>query len=151
MNYDFMNWLAANGLTQLFTTNAGDTLYVNVEKNLGVLHKYGEFGAQSFFLSDVIEFRTFDDEHLVSEWNCMMAWRVLPRATSHSSNEFYINLRMRNQLMLRIQIFRGVRGNIERSSNDHWYMFNYACQLSQKLYENIRACQRGPAMPPTFM
>lgn len=150
MNNDFMNWLAANGLTQLFTTNAGDTLYVNLEKKLGVLHKYGEYGAQSFFLNDIIEFRTYDDEHLVSEWNCMMPWRVLQRATGYSTNEVYINIRMRNQLMLKLQIFRGVNGNIRRSSNDHWYMFNYACQLSQKLYESIMACQTGPALP-SFM
>ena len=43
MNTDFNNWLLQNGLTEVFTTYAKDTFYVNVAKKFGVLKKNGEY------------------------------------------------------------------------------------------------------------
>ncbi|MBQ8038842.1 MAG: hypothetical protein IJ274_03055 [Lachnospiraceae bacterium] len=139
MAADFSTWLAENGLVETFTTNAGDTLYTNMEKKFGVLKKNGESGVQSFYLDDVIEIKTFDDEHLVLEWNsCMTSWRVMERSTRFSTNEVYMDIRLQNQLVLRIQIFKGTKNNIKRQSNEHVNLLNYACQLSQIVYNCVR-------------
>lgn len=131
---EFANWLNQNGLVEAFTTGAGDTLFVNHEKRFGVLRKNGEYGIQSFYLDDIIEVRTYDDENLVVDWNRMSSWRVMERSTRFSTNEVYMNVRMSNQLTLKIQIFRGVNGNVKRNTNDHINLLNYACQLSHIVY-----------------
>ena len=41
MTNEFSNWLVQNGLSEAFTTNAGDTLYTNKEKKL-VLYNKGD-------------------------------------------------------------------------------------------------------------
>lgn len=134
MTNEFSNWLSQNGLTEAFTTNAGDTLYTNRDKKFGVLRKNGEYGVQSFYLDDIIDFKTYDDENLIAEWNYMTSWRVLERCTRFSTNEVYMNIRLKNQQVLKLQIFRGTNGNIKRDSNDHVNLFNYACQISQIIY-----------------
>lgn len=137
MNNEFANWLSQNGLVEAFTTGAGDTLYVNHEKRFGVLRKNGEYGVQSFYLDDVIEIRTYDDENLVVDWNRMSSWRVMNRSTRYSTNEVYMNVRMMNQLTLKIQIFHGVNGNIKRDSYDHVNLLNYACQVTHILFSLV--------------
>lgn len=134
MMNDFTYWLAQNGLSEAFTTMAGDTFYVNREKGFGVLRKYGEYSVHSFCLNDIIEFKTYDDENLVVEWSCITPWRVMPRSTRFSTNEVYMKIRFRNQLVVRLQIFRGVNGNISRSSYEHMNLLNYACQISEYIY-----------------
>lgn len=135
MANDFATWLEENGLKEVFTTSAGDTLYFNMTKRFGVLKKKNEMGVQSFYLDDIIEIQTYDDENLVLDWNsCMSAWRVMPRSTRFSTNEVYMNIRLQNQLVLRIQIFKAAKKNVERKSNDHVNLLNYACQLSQIVY-----------------
>lgn len=135
MANDFATWLEENGLKEVFTTSAGDTLYFNMTKRFGVLKKKNEMGVQSFYLDDIIEIQTYDDENLVLDWNsCMSAWRVMPRNTRFSTNEVYMNIRLQNQLVLRIQIFKAAKKNVERKSNDHVNLLNYACQLSQIVY-----------------
>ena len=135
MANDFAAWLEENGLKEVFTTSAGDTLYFNMTKRFGVLKKKNEMGVQSFYLDDIIEIQTYDDENLVLDWNsCMSAWRVMPRSTRFSTNEVYMNIRLQNQLVLRIQIFKAEKKNVERKSNDHVNLLNYACQLSQIVY-----------------
>lgn len=135
MNGNFESWLYENGLQHVFTTNAGDAFYANREKKFGVLRKNGEYGVQSFYLDDIIEFKTYDDEILIAEWNTMFSWRVLQRATYHSTNEVYMLIKLKNQMSLRLQIFRGTKGNIKRDSNEHVQLFNYACQISQLIYK----------------
>ena len=140
MATDFSSWLVENGLTEAFTTTAGDTLYLNMSKKFGVLKRKNEMGVQSFFLKDIIEIQTYDDENLVYDWNtCMSAWRVMPRNTRFSTNEVYMNIRLQNQIVLRVQIFKAVKKNIERQSNDHVNLLNYACQLSQIVYKCVKA------------
>ncbi len=134
MTNDFANWLAQNGLVEAFTTSAGDALYTNREMGFGVLKNLGDYSVHSFYLDDIIEFKTYDDEHIVAEWNCMSTWRVYPRSTSHSTNEVYMKIRFRNMLEVRLQIFRATHGNISRSSYDHVNLINYACQISQIVY-----------------
>ena len=134
MTNEFSNWLIQNGLSEAFTTNAGDTLYTNKAKKFGVLRKNGEYGVQSFYLDDIVEFKTYDDEKLIAEWNSMTSWRVLERSTRFSTNEVYMNIKLKNQQVLKLQIFRGTNGNIKRDSNDHINLFNYACQISQIIY-----------------
>ncbi len=140
MANDFATWLVENGLKEAFTTSAGDTLYFNMTKRFGVLKKKDEMGVQSFYLDDIIEIQTYDDENLVLDWNsCMSAWRVMPRSTRFSTNEVYMNIRLQNQLVLRIQIFKAAKKNVERKSNDHVNLLNYACQLSQIVYNCRKA------------
>lgn len=134
MTNEFLQWLAKYGLTAAFTTSAGDTLYTNREKKFGVLAKNGEYGVQSFYLDDIIAFKTFDDENLIAEWNCWTSWRVLGRSTRFSTNEVYMDITLKNQQVLRLQIFRGVSRNVDRDSNEHINLFNYACQISQYIY-----------------
>lgn len=134
MNNDFFGWLAENNLTEAFTTNAGDTLYVNVEKKFGVLKKLNVFALQSFYLDDIIEFKTYDDEHVICEWNCMGTWRFLERVDRYSTGEVYMKIVLRNSMVLRVSIYKAVNGKINRQSNDHINLFNYACGISQIVY-----------------
>ncbi len=134
MNNDFLNWLAQNGLTTAFVTNAGDGFYTNKEKKFGVLRKNGEYGAHSFYFDDIIEIQTYDDEHLIVEWSKFSAWKVSQRSTRFSTNEVYMNIRLRNQTVLRMQIFKAKSSNISRNSSDHVNLFTYACQISQIVY-----------------
>lgn len=134
MTNDFANWLTKYGLTEAFTTSAGDTLYTNKQKKFGVLKKNGEYGVQSFYLDDIIGFQTYDDENLVAEWNQMTSWRVMPRSTHHSTNEIYAKIRLKNNSVLKLQIFKAIYGNIERESYEHVNLFNYACQISYIIY-----------------
>ena len=134
MTNEFSNWLSQNGLTEAFTTPAGDTLYINKQKKFGVLKKSGEYGVVSFYLDDIIEFRTYDDEKLIAEWNALSTWRILERYTRFSTNEVYVKIKLKNQTVLKLQIFLGTNGNIDRDSIDHKNLFNYACQISQFVY-----------------
>ena len=137
---DFATWLVENGLKEAFTTSAGDTMYFNMTKRFGVLKKNGEMNVQSFYLDDIIEIQTYDDENLVFDWNgCMSTWRALPKNNRFSTNEVYMNIRLQNQLVLRVQIFRAARKNVERNSSEHVRLLNYACQLSQIVYN----CKKG--------
>lgn len=145
MTNAFSNWLSENGLREVFTTHAGDTFYVNKERKIGVLKKGNGFNpqavyqydVQSFYLDDIIEFKTYDDENLLTEWNRMMSMRAYAHSTRYSTNEIYINIRFKNRLDLKLQIFRGTRGNIKRNTRDHINMLNYAYKLSQALYNCI--------------
>ncbi|MBE6923610.1 MAG: hypothetical protein E7466_00010 [Ruminococcaceae bacterium] len=134
MPHDFNQWLVKHNLREVFTTSAGDSLYVNMEKRFAVLKRFGEYGAQSFFLDDIMELKTYDDENQICEWSFYTSWRVLNRSTRFSTNEVYMNIRLKNQLVLRLQIFRGVNGNIKRDTPEHVNMFNYAYQLTQVVY-----------------
>ena len=134
MTNDFSSWLLQHGLSEAFTTQAGDTLYTNKEKKFGVLRKKGEYGVRSFYLDDIIEYKTYDDEKLITEWNCMTSWRVMERSTRFSTNEVYMNIKLRDQQVLKLQIFRATHGNVERDSIGHVNLFNYACQISQIIY-----------------
>ena len=131
MMNQFNEWLEQNGLTLAFTTVAGDSLYVNREKGFGVLKKLNDYGAQSFFLNDIAEIRTCDDENLVAEWNCMGFWRTGERNMRYSTNEVYMKISFRTQPALKLQIFHGTNGNITRGTVEHYNMYNYACQLTQ--------------------
>ncbi len=131
---DFSCWLAQHGLTEAFTTAAGDSLYVNREKFFGVIRKRGEYGAHSFYLDDIIEFKTYDDENLIVEWNTASSWRLSDRSTRFSTNEVYMKIRFKNQQVLKLQIFNSVRGNVKRDTNEHIALLNYACQISQIVY-----------------
>ena len=137
MTNDFSAWIAQNNLQEVFTTAAGDTLYVNRATKLGVLRKYGEARVHTFYLSDVTEFKTYDDEHLVTDWNRMTSWNILQRSTIYSSSEMYMLLRFSNQLVLKIQIFKATDRKIKRNSEYHISMFNYACRLSQVVFNCI--------------
>ncbi len=137
MTGDFQNWLAQNGLTPVFTTTAGDTLYVSYVQRFAFLQKYGTVGGQSFFLHDIVEVQTFDDENLMATWNRMMPFQVMPRSTSHSTNEVYMKIRLSNNQILKVQIFKAVHGNIERDSISHANLCNYACQLSHVWYNCV--------------
>ena len=135
MANDFFSWLNENGLVEAFTTSAGDTLYVNNEKKFCVLRKHGEYNVQSFYFSDMVEFKTYDDEKLIAEWNCFTSsWRVCERSTRFSTNEVYMKIRLGNQLEIKLQIFRATNGNISRDTANHVNLFNYACQISQIVY-----------------
>lgn len=135
MTNDFANWLYQNGLVEAFTTSAGDTLYVNQEKKFCVIRKYGEYNVQSFYFSDMVEFKTCDDEKTIAEWNCCTSsWRISERSTRFSTNEVYMEIRLRNQLVIKLQLFRATKGNISRNSINHVNLFNYACQISQIVY-----------------
>ena len=134
MTNQFSDWLAKYDLSTVFITNAGDGFYANKEKMFGVIQKNGEFGVHSFYLDDIVGFQTYDDEKLVTEWNTTTSWRILPRNTSYSTNEVYMKIFLRNGVVLRLQIFRATHGNIRRDSADHVNLLNYACQISQIIY-----------------
>lgn len=131
---DFSAWLEKYGLTETFTTHAGDGFYTNKAKKFGVLRKKGQQGVQSFYLDDIVAFQTYDDEKLIAEWEKMTSWRIMERATRHSTNEVYMDIRLKNQQVIRVQIFKGTEGNISRDSDTHVRLFNYACQLSRIVY-----------------
>lgn len=133
MMNSFMEWVEENGLSLVFTTAAGDSFYVNREKGFGVIKKVNDYGAHSFFLTDIAEIRTYDDEHLVAEWNSMASWRTEERSTRYSTNEMYMKISFRTRPGVRLQIFRATRGNIDRNTLDHMNLYNYACQLTQIL------------------
>lgn len=134
MTNDFQNWLMQNGLTAAFTTSASDTLYTNRLKGFGVLHKNGEKSPQSFYLEDIVELKTYDDENLVVEWNrATRNWRIYERSTRHSTNEVYTKIRLVNGMVMKLQLFHATYGNIERESYEHINLFNYAVQITQIL------------------
>ena len=134
MTDQFSDWLAQHGLSTVFVTNAGDGFYANREKMFGVIRKNGEYGVHSFYLDDIVGFQTYDDEKLVTEWHTTTTWRVLPKSNSYSTNEVYMKLFMRNGSVLKLQIFQAKQGNVKRNSTDHVNLLNYACQLSQIIY-----------------
>ncbi len=133
MTNDFANWLVQNELTEAFTTAAGDSLFTNVKKLFGVIKKYGELGVHSFYLDDIIEVKTYDDEHLVVEWNRFSSWRMYPMSNRYSTNEIFMIIRLKDQTSLRLQFFRGTNGNIPRGTSGHADWINYAYQLTQRV------------------
>ncbi|MBE6977231.1 MAG: hypothetical protein E7438_01115 [Ruminococcaceae bacterium] len=143
MTGEFSAWLAKYGLTESFTTPAGDAFYVNISKKFGVLRKNGEYGIQSFYLDDILEFQTYDDENLVAEWNAYRSWRIPERNTRYSTNEVYMTLRLKDGKTIRIQLFRATGGNIQRNSPQHVNLIEYARQISQVVY-NCAAAARQP-------
>ena len=145
MNAAFAEWLAQHELTEAFTTAAGDALFVNVEKKFGVLKKNGNYNVQSFYLDDVTEIRTYDDEHLLLDWTTATALNVHPRSEHHSSNELYMRLRLKNHFEMKLQIFRAGVKNVPRESNEHVNLCNYAYRLTQ----TVRDLAIGLPAPPT--
>lgn len=137
MNNDFYYWLQQNGLTEEFTTNAGDSFYTNQAKGFGVIKKHEPHTVQSFYLRDIVELKTYDDENLICEWNNMSHWMSYPKSSKFSTNEVYIKIRFSNQTVIKLQIFRGINGNVKRDSENHINLLNYACQISQILYNAI--------------
>lgn len=134
MNNDFNNWLAENGLQVAFTTSAGDTLYTNMQKRFGVLKKADNYNVQSFYLDDIVEFRTYDDKRLIVDWGVYRAWKTYDMSTRYSTNNVYMKIFLRNGLILPVQIFCAANGNILRSSNDYINLYNYSILLSQIVY-----------------
>ncbi len=139
---DFSGWLSQNGLTEAFTTGAGDTLYTNVEKLFGVLKKANQYGVASFYLDNIVGFQTFDDEHIVAAWDGVGVWRYFGRNTNYSTNEVYMMLYLKNQQPLKLQLFRGTHGNIRRDSIEHMRLFDYACQMSEYFYNLVNALRK---------
>ncbi len=133
MTNEFSQWLADNGLEELITTNAGDTIYINRGKKFGVLKRHGELNVNSFYLDDIVEIKTYDDEHLVAEWSCMSPLFTHERSTRHSANEVYMKIRMKNQFVLKVRIFRAKSGNIPRNSNGHVNLIGYSVQVTRML------------------
>ena len=131
MTQEFSNWLAQNGLTEAFTTHAGDTLYVNKAKKFGVLRKNGEYGIKSFYLDDIVEIKTYDERRLIVSWDRLNSWTVTERSTRHSTSSVVMNITLRSQEVLKIQIFKATYGKIARNSSNYVNLLNYACQLSQ--------------------
>ncbi len=134
MTADFQKWLNENNLEHLFTTPAGDSFWANREKKFGVLQRNGEIGASSFYLDDIMEITTYDDENTLVHWSSISPWRVMPRQTIHSSYQFYTMIKLKNQLELRIQIYRSTDRNVVRNSDEFHNIANYALQISQCLY-----------------
>ena len=137
MDNGFFQWLQQNQLKELFTTSAGDTFYYNKERGIGAIKTMNPFNVQSFNLNDVYGFETKDDEILVSSWNRNSFKMVAPKGTRYSTNEVYINITFMTRPPIKLQVFRAVSGNISRSTPNHWGLYNYACQLSQSLYDCI--------------
>lgn len=129
----FTSWLAENGLSEVFTTPAGDSFYANTLKKFGVLRKLSENGVRSFYLDDIIDIQTFDDENQIAHWNYYNNMMVLPLSTRFSTNEVFIKITLRNQMVLKLQVFHGTRGNISRNTQEHIQMMNYACSLTRAL------------------
>ena len=128
---DFSSWLVQHGLKEAFTTNAGDSLYINKEQNFGVLRKKGEYGTHSFYLDDILEFKTYDDENLIVSWTPNFPMKISERSTRHSTNEVFIKIFFKDRRVLKLQIFHGIHGNIRRNTNEHINLLNYSCQISQ--------------------
>ena len=135
MHNDFSQWIEANNLSEVVTTQAGDSLYVNREKKYLVIKKAGSYNTQAFYLDDIIEFNTYDDEKLICNWIRDITGSTNQRSTSFSTNEDYMKIRLKNQTILRFQIFKAVNGNIERNSQSHVNLFSYACKISQAIYD----------------
>ena len=133
----FSVWLAQNGLTELFTTPAGDSMYINHKKQFGVIRKMGEYAAQSFYLDDIIECKTYDDEYMIAEWGIGMPWKLYERSTRYTTNQVYMNIRFKNSTVLKLQLFRGTNGNIKRDTNQHIDLLNYACRITQAVISII--------------
>ncbi|MBQ5883459.1 MAG: hypothetical protein IIW72_02925 [Clostridia bacterium] len=131
MTQEFSNWLVQNGLTEAFTTHAGDAFYVNKEKNFGVLRKNGVYGVKSFYLDDIIEIKICDDEKLVVTWDRMNSWRVMERSTRFSTSAVIMKITLRSREVIKLQIFKATNGKIARNSNNHVNLLNYACQIAQ--------------------
>ena len=141
MSTDFNTWLAENGLALLFTTITGDSFYVNREKRFGVVRTVGTYSVQSFYLDDIIEIKTKDDEKLVYEWTTNTGWKIPQRSTSHSTNEVYMKLRMKNTGDIRLQIFKATGRNVERNTYEHANLINYACQISHAVFAEVTGCR----------
>lgn len=136
MTNEFNAWLQQNNLVELFTTVAGDSFYYNKELGFGAVKNQNPFNVQTFYLNDVKGFETKDDEIRVAAWTQGGVWSTFPKGTRHSSNELYIYFTFGNQPRIKLQIFKAQnRNNISRSSTEHWRMYNYACQLSQLLFQ----------------
>ena len=142
MTGEFSAWLAKYGLSESFTTPAGDAFYVNIPKKFGVLRKNGERGIQSFYLDDIVEFQTYDDENLVVEWGACYSWRMPERCTQYSTNEVYMKLRLKDGKTIRIQLFRATDYNILRTSPQHINLIEYARQISRVVYNCATAAQQ---------
>lgn len=143
MTNEFMNWLAANGLSEVFTTHAGDVFYTNPQSKLGVILNRKTGNVQSFYLTDIIEIRTYDDENLVVEWNLATPFRVGRRSTRYSSNEVYMKIRLRSSLEIRLQVFKATGKNIKRDSPQHVNLFNYSTQISSIVYNSMAMAYNG--------
>ena len=135
MQENFNNWLIENNLSEVLTTNAGDTLYLNNEKRYLVLKKFGEYNTRAFYLDDIVEFNTYDDEKHVAYWIRGGSGGSKERSTSHSTNEVFMKIKLRDQSVVRLQIFKAKNKNIERDSQTHVNLFTYACQISQRIYD----------------
>lgn len=139
MEQAFNQWLESNGLVKVFTTNAGDTFYANKQKKFGVLRKNGSYYVDSFYFDEILEFRTYDDENLLTEWSLYLPnIRSLPKSNRHSTNEVYITFQLSNGRKLRLQVFKAVFSNISRDSQNHADLMNYAYQLSHIIYSYIK-------------
>ena len=135
MMQEFSYWLARHGLVEVFTTSDGDSMYVNREKMFGVIRKRGEYAAHSFYLDDIIEFKTYDDENLIVEWSTTSPWNLRERSTRFTTNEVYMKIRFRNGQCIKLQIFRAYDGNIKRNTNEHIDLLNYACRISHIVFQ----------------
>ena len=137
MTNDFSFWLAQNGLSEILTTAAGDSMYVNREKLFGVIRKRGEYAAHSFYLDDIVECKTYDDENLIVEWSKTTPWTLSERSIRYSTSQVFMKIRFRNNQILKLQIFLGTEGNIKRNTEKHIALLNYACQVSQIIYSHV--------------
>ncbi len=135
MTNDFYNWLAKNGLTELFTTRARDSLYVNTAKGFFVVRKDGEFGVSTYYLGDIMGVRVTDDEHTLVEWDRFASWKVHPRSERYSCSGIKMTLYLNNGTSIALWLFNSrIEGKkIPRTSNEHVDMCNYACNLAQSL------------------
>ena len=133
----FPEWLSQNGLSEVLTTGAGDTLYTNIPKLFGVLKKAGEHGVYSFYLDDIVGSRTYDDGFLVAEWYGDGVWHYFEKQTKHSTSEMYIQLLLKNNQILKLQLFKAAYRNLPRDSYDHLKLFDYACQMSGYIYDFV--------------
>ena len=134
MDNRFNAWLEQNGLTLAFSTSAGDCVYVNRQKMFGVLKKYDENGAISFYLDYIVGFETYDDEILVARWNRSGLWGVEPKGARYSTSQVYVKMHMRDGRTLRVTLFKALEKNIDRQSDTHQRLYTYACQMSQCVY-----------------
>lgn len=137
MQNSFSEWLENNNLTEVFTTNAGDTVYANKEKRFAVIKKAGEYTTRAFYFDDVIGFDTKDDEKLISNWIRGISGGTNRRSTSHSTSEVYMEIKLKDNSKIKLQIFKAKGKNIERDSQTHVNLFVYACQVSQSFYDLI--------------
>ena len=140
MNNDFSAWLDQNGLTKAFRTQAGDTLYKNIDKMFGVLVKAGSFNVKSFYLDDVVGFRVRDDENTLFEWSVFSGWRNMPRRTHYSTSEIEMIITLRDGTKLKLQIFRAAGEKVRRDSEEHVALCNYASQIAQAV-QTLATCR----------